>query len=272
MTSCSDFRDGGRLDEEDISAVEYARLNGLARNHLRDLSSTAILSLIQESINRELTDDSHLEQLNLPKDYSISERLTISKYGAQLLAWAMNHKSNEFVDDIMQFIQDGPKIRMICLELPLLRSDHETDVKEFARREAFEPQLKDVRLPLENLNIERNEGLDFSPSLWNLGPELLKEIKTERIVVTKESLEYIQRSSVPDWTEGDDKDIWEGMKAYTKVGEHEDVDTGVICRIADMIIFRVLHLNQSPHRSHQDLIKLRHMSHHYQIQLFWSQF
>jgi hypothetical protein len=272
MTSLSDFREGGGIDEEEISAVEYACLNGLARNHLTDLSSSAILGPIQEAINTGLTDDSHLEQLYLPKDYCISERLTISKNGAQLLVSAMHHNSNEFVDGIMQPIEDGPKIRMICLELPLLRSDHEADVKEFARREVFEPQLKDVKLPLENLNIERNEGLDFSPSLGDLGPELLEEIKTEKIVVTKASLEYFQRSSRPDWMESDDKDLWEGMKAYTKVREYGDVNTRVLCRIVDMIISRILRLSQSPHRSHQDSIKSRQMSHHYQIQLFRSQF
>ena len=208
------------LDEPDITPVEYARLNGLSRNHLTDLSSSTILGQIQESINTGIINDSRLEQLRFPEDCHVYERLTVSKDGAQLLAWAMHLESRDFIEDIMPSMQSRSEFKVMRVDLPLLRSDHETDIREFARRKALEPKLKDVRLPLENLNIARNEGLEFSPYFWNLGKEIVEDTKTERIIITRESLEYIQRSIQPDWTEMDEKELWKGMRTFAKVSDH----------------------------------------------------
>ena len=208
------------LDEPDITPVEYARLNGLSRNHLTDLSSSTILGPIQESVNTGIINDSRLEQLRFPEDCHIYERLTVSKDGAQLLAWAMHLESRDFIEDIMPSMQSRSKFKVMRVDLPLLRSDHETDIREFARREAFEPKLKDVRLPLENLNIARNEGLEFSHYFWKLGKGIVEDIKKERIIVTRQSLEYIQRSIRPDWTDIDEKELWKGMRTYAKVSDY----------------------------------------------------
>ena len=244
MSILSNFGACSSLDELDISAVEYARLNGLARNHLTDLSSSAILHPVQKAIDTGIIDDSHLEQLKCPEDCCICERLTISKDGAQLLAWAMHPESRDLIEDIVKSILGSSKFKMMRVELPLLRSDHETDIREFASREEFETQLKDVRLPLEKLNMEKSEGLEFSPSLWNLGARTVQEIKIEKIIVIRESLEYIQRSIWPDWTEIDEKELWEGVATYKKVSDHDFVDFIVLRRVVDLRMLRKLCFNQ----------------------------
>lgn len=205
----------GEVDE-DISALEYARLHGLSHNHLIDPTPTAILDALQMNVDDGLIDDLHLKQLKLPHDYSMHERLTVSKDGARLLAWAMHHE-DEATGNIVHTISGNSTFKYMRLELPLLSSDHESDVTRFAKREAFEPHLEDVRLPLEVLNVEKDEDLNFSPEMWNLSAKTLDGLKKERISATKESLQYIQSSIRSDWTDSDESELWEGLQNYTRV-------------------------------------------------------
>jgi len=50
-------------------------------------------------------------------------------------------------------------IKRAKLELPLIKTDHEMDCKNFARRDDFEIKLCDIKLPLEMVDEENNEGL-----------------------------------------------------------------------------------------------------------------
>lgn len=219
MATISDFPNSASLEEqdEDISALEYARLNGLARNHLIDSSPTAILNALREIGNDGLTDDSNLEQLKFPPNYNMHERLTVSKDGARLLAWAMHPELDKMADYIVPSMLGTSYLKHIRLELPLLSSDHEADVKKFANRETFEPHLKEVRLPLEVLDIEKNEGLTFSSILWNLGAKTLEELKKEKISVTRESVEYIQGTTRSDWTDIEENELWRSLQKYNRV-------------------------------------------------------
>lgn len=218
MSNISNIPDSAGFEkgDEDISALEYARLNGLSRSHLIDSSPAIILNSLQAIVDDKLINDSHLEKLSL-SNYRMHERLTVSKEGARLIAWAMHPESDETTDDIVRSILGSSDLKHIRLELSLLSSDHESDVKKFANRESFEPLLKDVRLPLEILDMERNEGLDFSSTLWNLGVKTLEELKTEKITVTRESLQYFQSSIRSDWSDIDENELWRSLQNHTRV-------------------------------------------------------
>jgi hypothetical protein len=206
-------------DEDDISAVEYARLNGLARNHLTEPFPFSVFHRLQENIDDGLTDDAHLQQLDLLTDFSVSERLTVSKDGAQLIASVLYPESDESIDTVVLSMLGSTELKKMRIELPLLRTDHGSDVKEFARRDTFEPQLKDVRFPLEVLDSDRFEGLEFPSALWNLGAETMEELRKEKLLVTRESLQYIQNSIKDDWTDADEKELWRSTQEYVRVSE-----------------------------------------------------
>lgn len=209
--------DPDELYGEDTLALDYARLNGLSRNYLTDLSTFTIFSALQETIEDDLIDDSSLEELNLPVECGLCERLTISKNGAQLLAWVMHLEGVKSIDANVNSMMESPEFKTARLELPLLRSDHEFDVTEFAKRDAFESQLKDVRLPIEILDAEQNESLQFSSTLQNLGADTLEDIKRQKLIVTRESLQYIQTSIRSNWTGFDEEGLWKDMQEHKKV-------------------------------------------------------
>lgn len=180
------------MDEEDISALEYARLNGLARNHLTDNLPFLLLQKLQEAAEKSLTKDEHLVQFIFSPECDTNERLSVSKGAGRLLAWVMNAKSNQ--NHVTSSISRGLKIKMNYSELPLLRSDHDSDVTKFAQRDGFLLHLKDIRLPLEVFDTERDQGLEFSTALCTLGTDMLNELKKEKLVVTRESLQFIEKS------------------------------------------------------------------------------
>jgi hypothetical protein len=215
----SSHSDSYSEEEDDVSAVEYARLNGLARNHLTEPFPFSVFNRLQENIDDGLTDDAHLQQLDLLTDFSVSERLAISKDSAKLIASVLYPESDESIDTTVSSMLGSTEFKKIRIELPLLRTDHESDVKEFARREMFEPQLKDVKFPLESLDSERFEGLEFPSALWNLGAERMEELRKEKLLVTRESLQYIQNSIKTGWTDADEKELWRSTQKYVRVSE-----------------------------------------------------
>jgi hypothetical protein len=216
--------ESGGLDDEDILALDYARLNGLSRNYLTDLSTSTILGALQETIEGGLIDDSSLQELNLPVDCGLCERLTISKDGAQLLAWVMHLEAVESIDATVHNMMGSPEFKTTRLELPLLGSDHEFDVTEFAKRDAFESHLQDVRLPIEILDVEQNECLEFSSTLQNLGADTLDNLQRQKLIVTRESLKYIQTSIRSNWTEFDEEELWKDIQEYAKVSTYHGYD------------------------------------------------
>lgn len=231
-------------EEEELSALEYARLNGLTRNHLSEPLPFSLLDDVRESlrdvrgsIDHNLTLGDGLADLNT------GERLTISKDGARIISWVLYPDVEEAIDGFVCSMLDGRQVKKMRLELPLLKSDHETDCKKFALKEDFEIQLKDVRLPMEMVDEEKSEGLQFPSRIWNLGTEKIEELKKERISVTKETMQYICDGLRAEWTESDEKAVWKSEGKYRKVS---DIRTGEIRKTLTHA-FRIPQFNQLLH-------------------------
>jgi hypothetical protein len=111
---------------------------------------------------------------------------------------------------------DSKDFKDIHLELPLLKTDHALDCRSFANRYGFEIQLIDVKLPLEMVDDYSNEGLSFPSSMYCRGDEILDELKKERLVVSRETMEYLSAAIKPGWTDSDDTSLWEGLRNYKK--------------------------------------------------------
>lgn len=207
-------------EEPEISPLQYARENGLCRDHLQTPYHASNLNAFAEYQNG-LLGDSHLLQFKLCAEVNTDERLTASKDAALLIASVSREETFEWVDDTICQMITSSKYIVPRLELPLLKSDQETDCKTFARREGFEIKLQDVKLPLEMVDGESNGGIGFSPSLCNKGTEILEKLKKERLEVSKDTLLYLQSILRSDWTDENEKKVWESTYTYKKVSSSQ---------------------------------------------------
>jgi hypothetical protein len=169
-------------------------------------------------IDQSLADDSHLRSFDFGPELGVEERLSISKEAALLLASITREQTAEEIDVLVSpMLHSIDGIKKLKLELPLLRSDHEADCKEFGRKEGFEIKLKDVKLPLEIVNIENGEGLQWPSHFRALGTKIAKELKQERISVSKDTVGYLSRKLTSVWTEEDEEDLWKREQSYKRV-------------------------------------------------------
>jgi hypothetical protein len=134
-----------------------------------------------------------------------------------LLAWVSKSEGAESKTALLPSADSSRRSRGKRLELPLLKTDHEIDCKEFARREGFEIKLKDVKLPLEMIDDERDEGLEFPTGSWDRGAELIEELSREKLSVKKETLFYIQDALKIEWDGEVEKEVWASVQNYKRV-------------------------------------------------------
>jgi hypothetical protein len=206
--------------EEDIPPLHYARANDLARDHLSDSLVFAELVKLQTSVQYDLNDDSKLRQFDFGSELKVEERVTISKEGASLLSSIAHEESTETINALLlPMLSARSKITRTRLELPLLKTDHETDCKNFARRDDFEIKLQDVRLPLEIVNEDNNEGLVWPSRFSTLGSELLEGLKKEKISVPKDVMVYLDTALKHAWTKEDDLNLWNREQKYKRVSD-----------------------------------------------------
>jgi hypothetical protein len=204
------------VDVEQLSAIGYARLHGIAADYLKepipDVSDTyrGFFSTF------ELSNDDDLPKIELPPGFNINERLALSKEAAQLLAsitsTAINHQS---IKDLKLSLLDVQTIKKLRVEEPLLTSDHEADCKEFRSRGL--PQLEDPNFPMEELNDELDEGLGWPSEVMGLPGKWTKDCQNDKIEVSRETMIYLQTVIKESWTEADNLDIWESATTFKRV-------------------------------------------------------
>jgi hypothetical protein len=205
--------------DEEIPPLQYARSNGLAHDHKADQLAFSELAKLQKAVQQDLTDDSELHQFNFGSELKVEERVTISREGAELLSSIALEETAEAIDTlVLPMFKTKSMIKRIKFELPLLKTDHETDCKNFARRDDFEIKLCDIRLPSEMVNEENNEGLVWPSRFSSLGMHVLEELKREKISVSKDDLVHLQNALKHPWTVEDDMNLWNSEQKYKRVG------------------------------------------------------
>jgi len=202
------------VEDDEPSALEYARANGLSCNHLVEPLLKFDTFFLIDSLDVNLLDDSLLHQFQL--DYPIkADRLVLSRESAELISKAIKNEAVDSFDDpvVPQSRQD---VRWKSLvELPLLRSVNEVDCKEFARRDDFELEMKDIRFPLEV--VEGEDGLDLDEMLFTLGAGVVEDLRKEKLTVSREAVECLSKQTRDDWTKEDEKNMWDCSIKYNKV-------------------------------------------------------
>jgi hypothetical protein len=204
--------------DDEPPPLQYARSNGLARDHLADQLVFSELVKLQTAVQHGLADDSELPQLYFGSELKVEERVTISREGAQLLSCIAHEDAAEAIDTLVfPMLKNRSIVRRNILELPLLKTDHETDCRNFARRDNFEIKLCDIKLPLEMVNEENNEGLVWPSRFSLVGTKVMEELKQEKMGVSRDILNYLQNALKNQWTEEDDENLWDSEQKYKRV-------------------------------------------------------
>ena len=205
------------IEDEEPQPQEYARQNGLSCDYFQ-CNGSSELQTLQEQVQLVITNDSHLPQLDLGTEPIVQERFSLSKEAAKLLASVSHEETPESIEGITKnLLVDKGGVVKLKIELPLLRTDHETDCGEFGRRDNFEIKLQDIRLPLEAVNKENCEGLEWPEKMWNVGAEIIEGLKTEKIQTTRDTLIYLQSALKVDWSAEDDQLLWKNQEPYRRV-------------------------------------------------------
>jgi len=202
-------------DDEDLTPLDYARLHGLCRNHLSEPLAFEHIRALQATCLEELNDDS-MPEFDFGPEPRLDERLSLSKDAAHLLQAVAKQDTQETIDKLIFPMLDSSDVKNAKVELPLLRSDHETDCKNFARRDSFEIKLRDVRFPLEVVDEEKNEAVGFPSSYWQLGDGIIEELKKERLEVTRDTMTYLQKALTNTWSRQDNEELWQAETKYKR--------------------------------------------------------
>lgn len=235
-------------EEVELSALEYARANALSRDYLKEELGLTDLSQLRSNVDGILTDASKLPQFDLGSPPKLEERLIVSKDAAFLLQSVIREESQDDIDNITSSLFNSTRHPARKLELPLLRSDHDTDCRLFASREGIDIKLEDVRLPLEMVDDEKNEGFVYPQKFWDIGPELLQKLKSEKLGASKQTLMYLTACMRPIWTEDDATELWDSEVKYKRVGIIPDyvAEAEIQHRI---LLLNLLHLQYRQHSS-----------------------
>lgn len=169
------------------SLTDYARFYGLTTNYL-ELDPLAGLPS-HEAAHAELDDEPELFRIDDEAEANpLEERLAIDRDTILLLG--SNTKDLKHESSFEELGLDPHRIRKLKLELPMLRTDHESDMQDFARK--VKPDLANEHLPLELLHEEADEGLGWPPDLHALPDVLLDKCKAEKLDISLGLLDYMR--------------------------------------------------------------------------------
>lgn len=175
-------------EDEDWTALAYARYHKLTIKYDSDHNPYGDLAVPSE--DQFGWDSGVLSDANIMDSVStlIKERLIVSKDAAMLLR--SMHDLQKAPSCAETTVDKYQCMRSLKQELPLLKTDIELDLASFGKSAL--PALKDLKIPSEVLAEENDEGLDW-PSKYQAYPgQCAKQVKAEKLAVSRDVLLYLQ--------------------------------------------------------------------------------
>ena len=170
--------------------IDYARFHGLVRDH-RESPPLERLAL-SENLGSALDDPPELFHIDLAKVQLPQERWAVDAGAASLLSSVLESAEPQPPYSDEELGIDRHRVRRMKQELPLLRSDHELDVLRF--RSPIVPDLENEFLPLETVDVEEDEGLEWPSSYYALPDEFTKKFSSEKIEASRDGCLYLQQT------------------------------------------------------------------------------
>ncbi|KAF1966169.1 hypothetical protein BU23DRAFT_544899 [Bimuria novae-zelandiae CBS 107.79] len=177
--------------EHEPTVLEYARYHKICSDYTQEpLQINRVVPLTDDAFDLDLQDPKNASPLTNPADELMKERLAVTQEAAMLLKTV--HDLHEAPADLL-LIRDGRKrIRALKQEIPILQTDNELDMLNFGS--TVEPSFSDLRIPLEPVNEEQDEGLEW-PSKYSVLPEqCFMQAHNEKLGITKDVLVFLQNA------------------------------------------------------------------------------
>ncbi|KKZ64397.1 hypothetical protein EMCG_09620 [[Emmonsia] crescens] len=179
------------------SILEYARFHNIANNGIPD--PFLLIPPPSEDIDVSLCDISSrpsvdFEGIQREIQAGTREKLDASWASAPLLLSILKSSiaeistSNHYEES--EYSPHLDQIRDLKLEAPVLRTDHDMDMRSFRRRISLDFMEMDV--PLERLDDENDESLKFQRSFWSQPKRVWDMAQGERLSCMKEGLMFMQ--------------------------------------------------------------------------------
>lgn len=204
----------------ETTPLEYARMNGLVLNYTCHSIPSDHFRELQKNVPF-VPFDIRIFNQSVPTgsgvDLDVDRHITISRDTVTLLASIEKHCSLDEINSLVLPLLDDNNVRSMKLALPLLRSDNEMDCQNFARRDDFEIELEDIKLPLEVVDDGNNEGLIFPSRYIQLASDLIENLRKEKLMVLRKALQYLESTHKVTWDEADERSLWNQERNYQGV-------------------------------------------------------
>ena len=194
--------------------LDYARSHGLASDHRQH---DHFENIYLELPGTDDEDHAKLFEIEAQAVDPLQERLVTDKNVAQILATITRppETSLRFDEDVEPNTNKWQKLK---LELPILKTDHEGDLRQFLR--PHNPSLGLEHLPLEGLDEELDEGLGWPSYCLKLGEQIEHQCWTDKLVISKDAIGVLADVVRNEPSDADLKFDTENVPTYKRVHSH----------------------------------------------------
>ena len=178
-------------EEEQLTLLNYARFHGLASDHraVPPLLSSSIPSPPQDSL-LQLADPEGVPYLEQLATLSTQEKLFLDREAAALLSTCMWNVEHELTREDLSVSAGQKRAKGLKVELPILRTDHELDMRNFSRQVV--PDLSCDNIPFEEVNEQNDEGVSWPLASLDLARQFNEKLRSEKLEVSRDAILYLQ--------------------------------------------------------------------------------
>jgi hypothetical protein len=203
-------------EQEMLALIEYARFHGLAQDHraVPPLFSASIPSPPADYL-LQLSDPEDVPRLALPPAFTTQEKLFLDREAATLLSACMWNAEVKLSQEELSIFTGQRRGKALKMELPILRTDHELDMRSFGRQVI--PDLSGDNIPFEGVNEENDEGLSWPSASFDLPKIFEEKAKSEKLEVPKDAILRLQTIIRGECYTEDELAAVQGNSKYYKV-------------------------------------------------------
>ncbi|KAF1993700.1 hypothetical protein P154DRAFT_449475 [Amniculicola lignicola CBS 123094] len=188
------------VQSQEPTVLQYTRFHGLTVDYHQEqprFSDANAPSM--EALETDLRDEALDSPANRAHELT-KERLAIDKEAAVLLKSVFDVSRGR---EKLQLDTGDLRERMshLRLEIPILRTDPELDDLDFGNVDV--PSFKDVRIPSEPVDVEKDEGFEWAAKYHAYPKKCLDQARAEKLNVSKDDLLFLSGALRDTYTAAD---------------------------------------------------------------------
>lgn len=194
--------------------IYYAYQNDLITDHRLNSFSIAHLfgQLIQSTLPHTdedgFTDCSDLAEFEIPTPLPLDNTLQVTPPAMRLIRDARHVLSDDDAQQLAEQVCNATSTRSMKLELPILRTDNDSDMRQYHREtlaghRSLLESIKQHGLPVDEPDVEKGEGMELSPKVRLDCEATMKKLEDEKLAVTKDNLIYLAGQIKDGYTQED---------------------------------------------------------------------